>query len=68
MKAKLSKMLAAKWLTPDKDNNNKPESFLRSLTRRSLRVRRSKSLVVQEKRKSGKLTNYMNLSLTRSKH
>ncbi|KAF0771194.1 centaurin-gamma-1A isoform X1 [Aphis craccivora] len=29
------------------------ESFLRSLKRRSLRVKRSKSLVIAEKRKSG---------------
>lgn len=29
------------------------ESFLRSLKRRSLRVKRSKSLVITEKRKSG---------------
>lgn len=30
-----------------------PETFLRSIRRRSLRVKRTKSLVVSEKRKSG---------------
>lgn len=30
-----------------------PETFLRSIRRRSLRVKRTKSLVVPEKRKSG---------------
>ncbi|KAG8273527.1 hypothetical protein J6590_019237 [Homalodisca vitripennis] len=56
-------MLATKWLVPAtppaRKTSDTPakvkepqESFLRSLRRRSLRVKRSKSLVVQEKRKS----------------
>lgn len=49
------------WLTmSDKKNTldaqkfqKMPESFLRSIRRRSLRVKRSKSFILPEKRKSG---------------
>ncbi|XP_075231189.1 centaurin gamma 1A isoform X2 [Lycorma delicatula] len=42
------------------------ESFLRCLKRRSLRVKRSKSLVVQEKRKSDSFVNSQEWTLSRS--
>lgn len=48
------------WLMPDKKIamdtpkfQKMPENFLRSLRRRSLRIKRTKSLVLPEKRKSG---------------
>lgn len=48
------------WLMPDKKISvetpkfqKMPENFLRSLRRRSLRIKRTKSLVLPEKRKSG---------------
>lgn len=40
---------------PTPRNIRMPESFLRSIKRRSLRVKRAKSLVLPEKRKSGKM-------------
>lgn len=47
------------WLSISEKKNVEfqkvPESFLRSIRRRSLRVKRTKSLAFQEKRKSGKL-------------
>lgn len=67
-------MLATKWLVPATPPARKPdtpstvkvkepqESFLRSLRRRSLRVKRSKSVVVQEKRKSGKNVRWLHLA------
>lgn len=54
------KMLAVRnWLmperkAPDTPKMRMPEQLLRSFRRRSLRVKRTKSLVLQEKRKSGK--------------
>ncbi|XP_060848882.1 centaurin-gamma-1A isoform X1 [Rhopalosiphum padi] len=42
------------------------ESFLRSLKRRSLRVKRSKSLVIAEKRKSDSFVNSQEWTLSRS--
>lgn len=56
----LSMSTVKNWFVPDKkpqESNFKrmPETFLRSLRRRSLRVKRTKSLVLTEKRKSGEL-------------
>ncbi|XP_054279813.1 centaurin-gamma-1A isoform X2 [Macrosteles quadrilineatus] len=67
-------MLATKWLVPATPPARKPsdkpkepqESFLRSLRRRSLRVKRSKSLVVQEKRKSDSFVNSQEWTVSRS--
>lgn len=55
----LSMTAVKNWLLPEKKahetpRNRMPESFLRSIRRRSLRVKRTKSLVLTEKRKSGK--------------
>lgn len=53
-------MLAVRnWLmperkAPDNPKMRMPEQLLRSFRRRSLRVKRTKSLVIPEKRKSGK--------------
>lgn len=55
----LSMSTVKNWFVPDKKQQEPanfrkmPESFLRSLRRRSLRVKRTKSLVLPEKRKSG---------------
>ncbi|KAK9692889.1 hypothetical protein QE152_g34834 [Popillia japonica] len=56
------------WLIPEKKTQDTPsfrqrmpESFLRSLRRRSLRVKRTKSLVLPEKRKSGKVFTKCNI-------
>ncbi|CAH1997408.1 unnamed protein product [Acanthoscelides obtectus] len=61
------------WLTMSEKRNhhhgvpNKvPESFLRSIKRRSLRVRRSKSFVVSEKRKSDSFVNSQEWTVSRS--
>lgn len=44
-----------------------PETFLRSIRRRSLRVKRTKSLVVPEKRKSGnRNSNFLPLNVCRN--
>ncbi|XP_044742193.1 centaurin-gamma-1A [Chrysoperla carnea] len=43
-----------------------PESFLRSIKRRSLRVKRAKSLVLPEKRKSDSFVNSQEWTLSRS--
>lgn len=55
-------MLAVRnWLMPERKapetpiKMRMPEQLLRSFRRRSLRVKRTKSLVLQEKRKSGKI-------------
>lgn len=59
------KMLAVRnWLMPERKApaNTKmgmPEQLLRSFRRRSLRVKRTKSLVIPEKRKSGEKLNYI---------
>lgn len=60
----LSMSTVKNWFVTDKkqqDSANNfrkmPESFLRSLRRRSMRVKRTKSLVLPEKRKSGKQLN-----------
>lgn len=48
---------AMKWFTPDKNKTGSqapPESLLRSLKRRSLRLKRPKPPNLQEKRKSGR--------------
>ncbi|XP_046683093.1 centaurin-gamma-1A isoform X3 [Homalodisca vitripennis] len=69
-------MLATKWLVPAtppaRKTSDTPakvkepqESFLRSLRRRSLRVKRSKSLVVQEKRKSDSFVNSQEWTVSR---
>lgn len=55
----LSMSSVKNWLLSDKRNQDTPrprmqDSLLRSIRRRSLRVRKTKPLVVQEKRKSGK--------------
>nr|CAH7721960.1 unnamed protein product [Callosobruchus chinensis] len=46
--------------------NKVPESFLRSIRRRSLRVRRTKSFVVSEKRKSDSFVNSQEWTVSRS--
>ncbi|VEN56067.1 unnamed protein product, partial [Callosobruchus maculatus] len=46
--------------------NKLPESFLRSIRRRSLRVRRAKSFVVSEKRKSDSFVNSQEWTVSRS--
>lgn len=56
----LSMTAVKNWLLPEKKapetpRQRMPESFLRSIRRRSLRVKRTKSLVLTEKRKSGEL-------------
>lgn len=59
-KAKLSMSSVKNWLLSDKkthDNIRRPrmqDSLLRSIRRKSLRLKRVKSLSFQEKRKSGK--------------
>lgn len=68
----LSMSTVKNWFVNDKKNNQEqpannnnnnfrkmPETFLRSLRRRSLRVKRTKSLVLPEKRKSGMCTLYL---------
>ncbi|XP_072156254.1 centaurin-gamma-1A isoform X2 [Bemisia tabaci] len=67
-------MIATKWAVPEPKCPAKvessirlrmPESFLRSLKRRSLRVKRSKSAVVNEKRKSDSFVNSQEWTLSR---
>ncbi|VVC43481.1 PH domain-like,Small GTPase superfamily,Pleckstrin homology domain,Arf GTPase [Cinara cedri] len=70
---------ATKWVTTSSDPKTEMgpppsrgavlrvhESFLRSLKRRSLRVKRSKSLVIAEKRKSDSFVNSQEWTLSRS--
>ncbi|KAK4882078.1 hypothetical protein RN001_005397 [Aquatica leii] len=59
------------WLLPEKKvpenpRQRMPESFLRSIRRRSLRVKRTKSLVLNEKRKSDSFVNSQEWTLSRS--
>nr|CAI5834986.1 unnamed protein product [Callosobruchus analis] len=72
----LTAMTAVKnWLTMSEKRhhhhhhsgpNKVPESFLRSIRRRSLRVRRTKSFVVSEKRKSDSFVNSQEWTVSRS--
>lgn len=71
----LSMSTVKNWFVPEKKQQEQnhqqqqptnfrkmPESFLRSLRRRSLRVKRTKSLVLPEKRKSGKFKKHKSFS------
>ncbi|XP_044261773.1 centaurin-gamma-1A isoform X1 [Tribolium madens] len=60
------------WLMPERKTQDTPkfqrmpESFLRSIRRRSLRVKRTKSLVLPEKRKSDSFVNSQEWTLSRT--
>ncbi|KAF2905827.1 hypothetical protein ILUMI_00350, partial [Ignelater luminosus] len=67
----LSMTAVKNWLLPEKKaqetpRQRMPESFLRSIRRRSLRVKRTKSLVLTEKRKSDSFVNSQEWTLSRS--
>ncbi|XP_031334081.1 arf-GAP with GTPase, ANK repeat and PH domain-containing protein 3-like [Photinus pyralis] len=67
----LSMTAVKNWLLPEKKiaenpRQRMPESFLRSIRRRSLRVKRTKSLVLNEKRKSDSFVNSQEWTLSRS--
>ncbi|XP_017769282.1 PREDICTED: centaurin-gamma-1A isoform X2 [Nicrophorus vespilloides] len=68
----LSMTTVKNWFMSDKKQQDAPfrqrmpESFLRSIRRRSLRVKRTKSLVLPEKRKSDSFVNSQEWTLSRS--